>query len=72
MRILGLRVDSRLAFAGLVVPGLLLTADMWDRQQFHRHNEQAREVVAYGHAATLSYSTRARFAIAAHADMLTR
>jgi len=72
MRILGLRVDSRSALAGLVVPGLLLTAELWDAQQFHLHNEQAREVVAYGHAATPSYSTRARFAIAAHADMLTR
>ena len=58
--------------AGVVVPGLLLTAELWDPQQLDLHNEQAREVVAYGDAAPPSYSTRARFAIAVHADMLTR
>ncbi len=65
-------MDSRSAFVGLGVPGLLLTAELWDPQQFPLHNAQAREGVASGHAATPSYSTRARFAIAAHADMLTR
>jgi len=65
MRIPGLRVDSWSTFAGLVVPGLLLSAELWPREpQFHLHNEQAREVAAYGQAATLSDSTRAKLGVA--------